>query len=101
MRFLTLTSLISATVSATPLAQWHGHGKPWGNKHSAKAVYFLNDDPSGSSIVSLHINSDGMVSDPVKTSTNGYGSIGVNLTGFPNPSDPLMSQVRRRIVIDI
>jgi hypothetical protein len=99
MRFLTLTSLISATVSATPLAQWHG--KPWGNKHSAKAAYFLDDDPSGSSIVSLHINSDGMISDPVKTSTNGYGAIGVNLTGFPNTADALMSQVRRLMVINI
>lgn len=91
MRFLTLVLSISAAVSATPLGGggWKGHG--W-HAPGAKAAYFLNDDPNGSSIVSLRVGSDNLLSDPVKTSTNGYGAIGTNLTGFPNTADALMSQ---------
>ena len=90
MRFLTVSLLLSAVVSATPLGPGHWKG-PW-HKHAAKAVYFLDNDPSGSSVVSLKVGKDNLLSDPVRTSTNGYGAIGVNLTGFPNTADTLMSQ---------
>lgn len=91
MRFFTLTILLSATVWATPFHKGHGKG-PWWPKHAAKAAYFLDDDPAGSSIVSLRLDESGMLSDPIRTSTNGVGAIGTNTTGFPNPADALMSQ---------
>lgn len=90
MRFLTVSLLLSAVVTASPLGlgQWKG---PW-HSNGAKAAYFLDNDPSGSSVVSLKIGKDNLLSDPIRTSTNGYGAIGVNLTGFPNTADTLMSQ---------
>ena len=93
MRFLTLGIVLSVAVSAAPVSPGHGHGNgPWWHQNAAKAVYFLDDDPSGSSIVSLHVGNDQLLSNPVRTSTNGFGAIGVNGTGFPNPADALMSQ---------
>ena len=91
MRFLTSGLLLSAAVSATPFKRGYSQG-PWSHQNGAKAVYFLDDDPSGSSIVSLKVGKDGHLSDPLRTSTNGFGAIGTNLTGFPNAGDPLMSQ---------
>ena len=91
MRFLTVSLLLSAVVSATPLGRGHWKG-PWHKNHASKAAYFLDNDPSGSSVVSLKIGKDHLLSDPVRTSTDGYGAIGVNLTGFPNAADTLMSQ---------
>lgn len=90
MRFLTLAITLAVAVSAAPLGP--GHGNPWWHQHAAKAVYFLDDDPSGSSVVSLRVGKDQLLSDPVRTSTNGFGAIGVNGTGFPNAADALMSQ---------
>jgi hypothetical protein len=42
-----------------------------------RAAYFLNNDPAGSSIVSLKIAEDGTVSDPISTSTGGKGLLGL------------------------
>lgn len=91
MRFLTIGTVLSATVSAIPIDHGHWQGS-WPQQYAAKAAYFLYDDPSGSSIVSLQIGNNGQLSDPVMTSTNGFGAIGTNTTGFPNEADALMSQ---------
>lgn len=87
-----LTLCVFATVAlASPVRRGHGHGS-WPHNGAANAAYFLDNDPSGSSIVSLQIANNGQLSDPVRTSTDGYGAIGTNLTGFPNAVDTLMSQ---------
>lgn len=103
MKLLAL-SLLPAVI-ALPQSPWHAreHAPPdgswgkWPHHHpakddSVKAAYFLDNDPAGSSIVALKIDGEGKVSDPVRTSTGGVGSIGVNATGFPNQADSLMSQ---------
>ena len=90
MQFLSFC-LLAQAAWASPLAQGYGHGG-WPHNGAAKAAYFLDNDPSGSSIVSLHIANDGQLSHPARTSTNGYGAIGTNLTGFPNTADSLMGQ---------
>ena len=50
---------------------------------SAKAIYFLDSDPSGASVVSLKVGRSGKIASPVRTSTGGKGLIGVNATGAP------------------
>jgi hypothetical protein len=48
----------------------------------SKALYFLDNDPAGSSVVSLQIDSDsGMLGSPVRTPTKGNGLIGNNAMG--------------------
>jgi hypothetical protein len=42
-----------------------------------RAAYFLENDPSGNSIVSLKISEDGTLSSPVRTSTGGSGLSGL------------------------
>jgi hypothetical protein len=46
-------------------------------KPSSKAVYFLDNNPSGAGIYALSIAEDGTVSDPVRTSTGGVGLYGL------------------------
>ena len=47
-----------------------------------QALYFLDNNPSGDSIVSIKISSqDGTLSDPVRTSTSGMGLFGQTATG--------------------
>lgn len=50
---------------------------------SKGAAYFLDNNPSGSSIVALRIGSDGLLSNPVRTSTGGKGLYGLtaSMTG--------------------
>src|SRR3569833_2791733 len=49
---------------------------------SAKALYFLDNNPAGASIVSLKISSkDGTLSDPGRTSTGGGGRYGMTAMG--------------------
>ena len=91
MQFLRLCMLLPVATLATPLGRGFGYA-PWPYNGAAKAAYFLDDDPTGSSIVSLRIGKNRHLSDPIRTSTDGYGAIGTNLTGFPNAVDPLMSQ---------
>ncbi|KUJ20110.1 uncharacterized protein LY89DRAFT_682894 [Mollisia scopiformis] len=64
-----------------------------------RAAYFLNDDPTGSSIVSLKISvQDGTVSDPILTSTGGKGlqaltaSATAGVAPAPGGGDPLFVQ---------
>ncbi|KAK3614791.1 hypothetical protein LTR56_027019 [Elasticomyces elasticus] len=55
-------------------------------------AYFLDNDPLGNSIVSLVIDRDGMLSNPVRTLTGGRGSDIVSLAGVPAGVDTLGSQ---------
>ncbi|RGP58973.1 3-carboxymuconate cyclase protein [Fusarium sporotrichioides] len=55
------------------------------------ALYFLDSDPHGASVVSFGIASDGLLGKPVRTSTGGNGMIGNNANGSVN-ADPLFSQ---------
>lgn len=86
--FLPSLLLLVPTVLSASFDIRHSHQ----GDGTAKAAYFLDNNPSGSAIICLRIRSDGIVNDPVRTSTGGYGAIGTNLTGFPNAVDPLISQ---------
>ena len=70
MKFLNLLTLVPL-VAATPYPQ----------PGAAKAVYYLDSDPAGASIVALKVNNDGTLADPVRTSTGGKGLIGNNAMG--------------------
>jgi len=62
--------LLPALVSAIPVDHR--------NSPDNRAAYFLNNDPAGSSIISLKISvEDGTLSSPVITSTGGKGLIGM------------------------
>ena len=91
MKFLSFSILLPVAL-AFPFNPSLHHSLNGRNNAAAKAVYFLEDDPSGSSIVSLRVRSDAKISDPVRTSTQGKGAIATNLTGFPNAVDALSSQ---------
>jgi len=80
--------LLVPTVLSASVDIWHGHQ----GDGQAKAAYFLDNNPRGSAVICLSIGFDGIVNDPVRTSTGGYGAIGTNLTGFPNAADSLISQ---------
>jgi len=61
--------LIPQLVSAAALG-----ARDYGNR----AVYFLDNNPAGSSIVSLKISpQDGTLSNPIRTSTGGIGLFGL------------------------
>lgn len=45
------------------------------------ALYFLDNDPSGASVISLQIAQDGSLSNPVRTLTGGKGLYGSSATG--------------------
>lgn len=86
-----LTGLLFLTVTLAAPQRWihdcsgHDNGK--------KAAYFLDNDPSGSSLVSLCIGENGILSSPIRTPTGGYGSITLNATdNLPVPVDSLQSQ---------
>lgn len=82
--------LLSSLVSAVLAAPWnHAQGR---DGSSGKTAYFLDNDPSGSSIVSLKIGADGKLSNPVRTLTGGNGAIATNKTGFTDDVDTLDSQ---------
>jgi hypothetical protein len=51
-----------------------------------RAAYFLDNNPSGSSIISLKIASNGTLADPIRTSTGGIGMLG--LSAGPNATAP-------------
>lgn len=52
-----------------------------------RAAYFLDNDPSGASIVSLDILSNGTLSSPVRTLTGGKGSWAKWIIPSPAPPD--------------
>ncbi|KAH7310570.1 hypothetical protein B0I35DRAFT_452990 [Stachybotrys elegans] len=57
----------------------------------AGALYFLDSDPAGASVVSLPIRQNGLLGHPSRTSTGGLGLIGNNMNG-PVTVDPVFSQ---------
>lgn len=52
-----------------------------------RAAYFLDNDPSGASVVSLSILSNGTLSNPVRASTEGNGSWAKWIVSNPPPPD--------------
>lgn len=50
-----------------------------------RSLYFLDNDPSGASVVSLKIANDGMISNPVRVSSSGVGSLAKWV--IPSPPD--------------
>ena len=98
MRFLS-TLLLLPTAIAAPGSLLVGRST-FQHPHSPVA-YFLDNDPAGNSIVSLKISSDGTLSDPVRTSTNGCGSFQVNATGAAVMADTLGSQGAVRVSGDV
>jgi len=79
------TLVLALSVTAIPLSI---HKKRDG---SNRAAYFLDNNPAGSSIVSLKISEDGYLSSPSRISTDGYGLYGVDSGGDAGP-DSLFAQ---------
>ncbi|KAH7259236.1 uncharacterized protein BKA55DRAFT_673580 [Fusarium redolens] len=77
---------INALLLTASLTQ--AHPKP---HKSDRALYFLDSDPQGASVVSFNIAKDGSLGRPQRTSTSGKGLIGNNMNG-PVQMDPLFSQ---------
>lgn len=67
---------ISALAFAASLA--HAFPRP---SMSNRALYFLDSDPQGASVVSFSIDKHSMLRDPQRTSTGGNGLIGMNVNG--------------------
>lgn len=88
MQFFTYAMLLTPALAAP----FERNGLDRRSAKENAAAYFLDNNPDGSSIVSLRIGGDGTLSDPVRTSTNGFGLIGTNTTFFPNAADSLFSQ---------
>ncbi|KAI6879897.1 hypothetical protein KC360_g7647 [Hortaea werneckii] len=106
--------LLAAIASAAPWgnSHWQHTGPPDAGEHSyghhaphhfgvpfgqhggglTSAAYFLDNNPNGSAIIALTVGPDGLLKDPVRTSTGGYGAISVNPDGSPRPVDTLSSQ---------
>jgi hypothetical protein len=55
------------------------------SRDDSRAVYFLDNNPAGASIISLKIAEDGTLSDPVRTSTGGKGLLALTagMNGAP------------------
>lgn len=55
------------------------------SRGSSRAAYFLDNNPAGSSIISLKIADDGTLSYPVRTSTGGKGLLALTagMNGAP------------------
>lgn len=84
-----------AFAPAALAAPWGGwwNWNHWNPSHqTGKAAYFLDNDPAGSSIVSMRIDENGLLCDPERTSTHGKGANGMHSTGFKNTADSLFSQ---------
>ncbi|RFN44690.1 3-carboxymuconate cyclase protein [Fusarium flagelliforme] len=60
-------------------------------RNSPGALYFLDSDPHGASVVSFPMSADGSLGKPLRTSTDGKGLIGVNVNGSV-AVDPLFAQ---------
>lgn len=102
MRFL--PALLASAALATPLRRPPHLGsldvpnhaaspQKLSSEQSPSALYFLNNDPKGGSIVSLQINEDGSLSDPQSIGTQGYGLQALFFTtGDDFPVDSTLSQ---------
>ncbi|KAF4340268.1 3-carboxymuconate cyclase [Fusarium beomiforme] len=80
MKFLNALLVTASLVQA--------HPKPY---KSHRALYFLDSDPQGASVVSFNIGKDGSLGQPQRTSTGGKGLISNNVNGSVT-MDPLFSQ---------
>ncbi|KAF1985600.1 hypothetical protein K402DRAFT_334137 [Aulographum hederae CBS 113979] len=85
--------LFIATAFASP-SSFRGHH--WGQGSvDNKALYFLQNDPTGASIVSLELDQYGKVSNAVQTPTGGSGLQGITAaTGDLQGPDSLFSQAQ-------
>lgn len=54
-------------------------------RHTPRAAYFLDNNPSGATVVSLAIAEDGTLHNPIRTSTGGVGALAEWV--IPNPPD--------------
>jgi hypothetical protein len=80
------TFVLALSAAATPLSINHKRDE------SNRAAYFLDNDPAGSSIITLKISEeDGFLSSPTRISTGGIGLYGVNSGGEAGP-DSLFAQ---------
>lgn len=79
------TFVLALSATATPLSIHHKRDE------SNRAAYFLDNDPAGSSIITLKISEDGFLSSPTRISTEGKGLYGVNSGGDAGP-DSLFAQ---------
>lgn len=68
MKFLNTLVFVASLASATP------------TRHS-RALYFLDSDPQGASVVSFEVAKDGSLGEPQRTSTGGKGLIGITNNG--------------------
>ena len=84
-RKLLCTFVLALSVTGTPLLTTHKR------EASYRAAYFLDNDPAGSSIVSLKISEDGYLSSPTRIATGGKGLYGANSGGDAGP-DSLFAQ---------
>ncbi|KAL7928247.1 hypothetical protein V8C35DRAFT_333160 [Trichoderma chlorosporum] len=74
--------LTLCSASSLPVAE------PNGNANAVRrAAYFLDNNPSGSAVVSLNISSNGNLSNPVRTLTGGNGSWAKWIISNPPPPD--------------
>ncbi|KAK4230521.1 hypothetical protein QBC38DRAFT_29771 [Podospora fimiseda] len=97
MKFSLLASILASTASSAAVRRQSTNCTTNTNStspSSSSALYFLDNNPSNSSIVSLLISPDGTLSNPILHSTNGTGSIGLSAAnnGTPVETDSLFSQ---------
>jgi hypothetical protein len=79
------TFVLALSATATPLSVNYERDE------SNRAAYFLDNNPAGSSIITLKISDDGFLSSPTRISTGGVGLFGVNSGGEAGP-DSLFAQ---------
>jgi hypothetical protein len=70
MKFLPSLVIAASLAKALPRAP-----------HASRALYFLDSDPQGASVVSFKVAEDGSLGTPQKTSSGGKGLIGNNMNG--------------------
>ncbi|CAJ2503473.1 Uu.00g108670.m01.CDS01 [Anthostomella pinea] len=93
MLFSSLITLGLVTAGLSSPTPWRG---PHGHDAAKKVIYFLNVDPSGSSVVAIEVGHNGMLMNSTAvTSTEGTGSQAINQTAIPEApvtADPLQGQ---------
>ena len=87
---LFLIALLASAVLASPVVKSQHRQRA---AQSPSALYFLDNDPAGGSIVSMQIGDNGSISNPQRTSTEGYGLSSLFFTtGDDFPVDSTLSQ---------
>lgn len=88
---LSVLFAILTVTRALPSPQVSFSDFPFGPGHTIEVIYFLDNDPAGSTIVALPVEGQAL-GNPVKTSTGGVGGVGENAQGLPMSPDGLFSQ---------